>query len=58
MGGDSEPRCNPNYRGACLPLTGDVDCDEIDARDFRVVGDDVFRLDEDGDDIACESQPR
>jgi hypothetical protein len=48
-------RCNPNYEGACLPLTGDVDCDEIAATDIRVVGDDPFRLDGDGNGIGCES---
>jgi len=47
--------CNPNYSGACLPLDRDVDCGEITARDFRVVGTDVYRLDRDGDRIACES---
>lgn len=47
--------CNPNYSGACLPLHRDVDCGEITARDFRVVGTDVYRLDRDGDRIACES---
>ena len=49
------PVCNPNYSGACLPLAGDVDCPSIRARSFRVVGRDVFRLDGDGDRIACES---
>lgn len=47
--------CNPNYSGACLPLHRDVDCSETSARDFRVVGSDVYRLDRDGDRIACES---
>lgn len=47
--------CNPNYSGACLPLTGDVDCTEISATDFSVVGSDPFRLDGDNDGVACES---
>ena len=47
--------CNSNYSGVCLPLSGDVDCSEISARDFYVVGTDVFALDADGDRIACES---
>ena len=51
----SGPGCNPNYAGACLPLNRDVDCGEISARDFRVVGSDVYRLDRDGDRIACET---
>ncbi len=49
------PKCNPNYTGVCLPLTGDVDCGDITARDFGSVGSDPFRLDGDGDGIACES---
>jgi len=49
------PSCNPNYSGACLPLSGDVDCGEISARDFDSIGSDPFRLDGDGDGIACES---
>lgn len=51
----AKPSCNPNYVGACLPLTGDVDCGDISAHDFRSVGSDPFRLDGDGDGIACES---
>jgi hypothetical protein len=51
----AQPSCNPSYEGACLPLTGDVDCGEIAAHDFRSVGSDPFRLDGDGDGIACES---
>jgi hypothetical protein len=47
--------CNSNYGGVCLPLTGDVDCSEIAAHDFPVIGSDPFRLDGDGDGIACES---
>jgi endonuclease YncB( thermonuclease family) len=51
--GDS---CNPNYSGACLPLTEDVDCSEIPERNFYVVGTDEFALDgNDNDGIACES---
>jgi hypothetical protein len=49
------PSCNINYSGVCLPTTGDVDCGDISARNFRVVGSDPFRLDGDGDGIACES---
>jgi hypothetical protein len=51
----AQPKCNPNYTGVCLPLTGDVDCGDITARDFGSVGSDPFRLDGDDDGIACES---
>lgn len=49
------PDCHPEYKGACVPVDGDVDCPEIPADDFRSVGDDPYGLDRDGDGIACES---
>lgn len=51
----ARPGCDPNYAGACIPQAPpDVDCGEITARNFRVVGEDVHNLDVDGDRIACE----
>jgi hypothetical protein len=48
--------CHPSYEGACVPDEGyDVDCGEIDATDLTVVGPDDYRLDADGDGVACES---
>lgn len=48
--------CHPSYEGACVPDEGyDVDCPEIDGTDLTVVGPDEYRLDGDGDGIACES---
>jgi hypothetical protein len=54
--------CDPNYAGACVPIASDVDCSRsangpayIDAKNFRVVGRDIYGLDADGDGIACES---
>ncbi|MBC8161009.1 MAG: excalibur calcium-binding domain-containing protein [Roseiflexaceae bacterium] len=48
--------CDPNYTGACIPnVSYDLDCGEIDARRFTVVGSDVHRFDRDNDGIACES---
>ena len=47
--------CDPNYAGACIPSGPDVDCGDISAKRFRVVGRDVHRLDADSDGIACES---
>lgn len=56
--------CHPSYSGACVP-TGfsDVDCaggsgdgpGYVSAKRFQVVGPDVYRLDSDGDGVACES---
>jgi hypothetical protein len=48
--------CDPNYAGACIPVwPPDVDCGDLSAKRFRVIGRDVHRLDADHDGIACES---
>jgi len=55
----SSGRCDPNYTGACIPRPPpDLDCSDITARRFRVVGTDVHRFDSDGDGIACEGRRR
>jgi len=54
--------CDSNYEGACVPANvSDVDCaggsgngPEYVAGPVRVVGDDIYELDRDGDGIACE----
>ena len=57
----SSPECNPNYAGSCVPTTTvDVDCvgSNENGPSFvgpvRVVGRDIFKLDADGDGVACE----
>jgi micrococcal nuclease len=46
--------CDPNYAGACVPLTAsDLDCADV-GRPVRVVGSDRHRLDGDGDGRGCE----
>jgi hypothetical protein len=55
-------RCDPAYRGACLkPNVSDYDCAGGSGNGpyyvrgpIRVVGYDHYRLDADGDGIACE----
>ncbi len=50
--------CDPNYEGVCIPpySEGDVDCGEIAARDFEIVGTDPHRLDgSPKNGIGCES---
>lgn len=56
--------CHPSYAGACVPSGfSDVDCaggkgngpGYVSAKNFRVVGPDVYGLDSDGDGLACES---
>ena len=44
--------CSPNYV-QCLPIVEDLDCDAIEGS-VKVSGPDVYRLDRDGDGIACE----
>ncbi|MBM3664618.1 MAG: thermonuclease family protein [Actinobacteria bacterium] len=57
--GSASGRCDPNYSGACIPSPPpDLDCSDITARRFRVVGTDVHRFDSDGDAIACEGARR
>lgn len=58
---DKSADCDPNYEGACLdPNSPDYDCEggSGNGPDYtgtvRVVGDDPFDLDRDGDGIACE----
>jgi hypothetical protein len=54
--------CDPNYAGACVPIASDVDCagrsgdgPEYVQGPVRVTGDDVYDLNRDDDDIACDS---
>jgi hypothetical protein len=63
---EAEPRpgsgCDPNYSGACVPVASDVDCAGgsgngpayVDGP-VRVVGNDIYDLDRDGDGIACDT---
>lgn len=47
--------CDPNYRGACVPIVGwDLDCADI-GQTVTVVGTDIHRFDADGDGAGCES---
>jgi hypothetical protein len=56
------PNCDPNYAGACLdPNASDYDCaggsgngPKYVQGPIRVVGDDHYGLDADGDGVACE----
>lgn len=54
--------CDPNYEGACVPVSSDVDCAGgsgngpayVDGPVW-IVGSDVYDLDRDGDGIACDA---
>ena len=48
--------CHPSY-SPCLPIVGDLDCDDIRAMGVapvRVLGSDPYRLDGDNDGLGCE----
>jgi hypothetical protein len=49
------PGCEPGY-SPCLPVVGDLNCADIPAakKPVRVSGSDPYRLDGDGDGLACE----
>ncbi|GGU96725.1 hypothetical protein GCM10010182_10920 [Actinomadura cremea] len=62
VGTRSAPSCDENYSGACVPIASDVDCEggsgngpAYVAGPVRVVGDDVYGLDRDGDGTACDT---
>jgi hypothetical protein len=62
VGSKSASSCDPNYSGACVPMASDVDCAGGSGNGpayvegpVRVVGDDVYDLDRDGDGVACDS---
>ena len=54
-------QCDPNYSGACVPIASDVDCAGgsgngpayVDGP-VTVIGNDIYRLDRDGDGTACD----
>ena len=52
----STPDCDKSYPDFCIvPYPPDLDCEEIPASNFRVMGDDPHGLDADYDGIGCES---
>jgi hypothetical protein len=47
--------CEPSYPTLCIPQgIGDLDCPDIDARRFPVVGADPHRFDGDNNGVGCE----
>ncbi|GLY27044.1 hypothetical protein [Kineosporia sp. NBRC 101731] len=56
----TDRECDPNYARACVPIAMDVDCEGSGgdgpaflSRRARVVGEDIYRLDSNGDGWAC-----
>jgi hypothetical protein len=54
-GNQSGSGCQPGY-SPCLPRVADLNCSDISAskKPIRVTGSDPYRLDGDGDGLACE----
>jgi hypothetical protein len=59
--GTKAQNCDPNYRGACVPIASDVDCAGGGGNGpayvrgpVYVIGSDIYDLDRDGDGVACE----
>ena len=55
-------QCDPNYKGACVPIASDVDFAGGSGNGpayvqgpVYVVGRDVYDLDRDGDGVGCEN---
>jgi hypothetical protein len=55
------PSCDSNYTGACVPVASDVDCEGGSGNGpayvsgpVTVVGDDIYKLDRDGNGVGCE----
>lgn len=48
--------CEPGY-SPCLPITDDLNCDDIDdsLKPIHVTGDDPYGLDSDDDGYGCET---
>jgi hypothetical protein len=52
--GGTEPACDPNYSGSCVPVVSyDLNCDDISGS-VTVVGSDPHGFDGDGDGSGCE----
>jgi len=51
----STPDCDKSYPDFCIvPYPPDLDCEDIPASNFRVIGDDAHGFDADNDGIGCE----
>jgi len=54
--GPKENSCDPSYPDVCIPpYPPDLDCGQIEYRDFNVLQPDPHGFDADNDGIGCES---
>ncbi|MET8152693.1 G5 domain-containing protein [Actinoplanes sp. NPDC049668] len=61
IGTKTEPNCDPNYSGQCVPIDSDVDCGGGSGNGpsyvngvVKVIGTDIYDLDRDGDGYGCD----
>lgn len=61
LGTKRASNCDPNYSGQCVPIASDVDCGGGSGNGpayvygaVKVVGNDIYDLDRDGDGYGCE----
>lgn len=61
VGTKSASHCDPNYSGQCVPIASDVDCGGGSGNGpayvygmVKVIGEDIYGLDRDGDGYGCE----
>jgi len=61
VGTGSDPGCDPNYSGGCVPVDSDVDCSGGSGNGpsyvdgvVKVVGSDIYDLDRDNDGYGCD----
>ena len=48
--------CDPSYPTVCIPpYPPDIDCDDVPAKGFKVIGTDPHGFDGDRDGVGCES---
>lgn len=51
-----QQNCDPAYPDLCIPVgTPHLSCNDLNKKNFRVVGSDTYGFDRDGDGIGCES---
>jgi hypothetical protein len=61
IGTRTEPKCDPNYSGKCVPIDSDVDCGGGSGNGpsyvygvVKVIGIDIYELDRDDDGYGCD----
>lgn len=48
--------CTPEYPDFCIPPAADYNCPDFSQKNFTALRPDPYRLDADGDGVACESR--